>query len=289
MTQRIEHSMERLLITGASSGIGEAAALLLARTFNVTATVRTDEARSALLAKANEAGVTLDVALLEITSAAEVTALIQRVEDDGGIDVLVHNAGMGYVGTLEQLPDSLLREAMEVNFFGAAHTVKSVLPGMRRRGRGRVIAISSVGGAVGQPFNDAYCAAKFALEGLLESLAPVAATVGISISLIEPGPVATKFISNVKGLDHVFAGDPDDPFAVAKANYMARLGTPERMSGMQSSEDVAEVIAHVVRAKSPQLRYQTSEWSEQFVATKLSDTSGSATVAMTTSWVAADH
>jgi NAD(P)-dependent dehydrogenase (short-subunit alcohol dehydrogenase family) len=192
---------------------------------------------------------------------------------------------MGYVGTLEQLSDELLREAMEVNFFAAAHTIKCVLTGMRQRGCGHIIAVSSVGGAVGQPFNDAYCAAKFALEGLLESLAPVAQSVGVSISLVEPGPVATNFIANLQGLGEVFSGDPQDPYASAKANYLARLSTPERMSGMQTSSDIAAVLAEIVAAKSPFLRYQTSEWSAEFVATKVSDLSGAATLAMTSSWV----
>jgi NAD(P)-dependent dehydrogenase (short-subunit alcohol dehydrogenase family) len=277
--------MARLLLTGASSGIGEAAALLLAKSFEVTATVRTEEARSSLAQLATEAGVSLDICLVDVTDGPGVSALIGRLEEEGGIDVLVHNAGMGYVGTLEQLPEALLREAMEVNFFGAAHTIQSVLPGMRTRGSGRIIAVSSIGGAVGQPFNDAYCAAKFALEGLLESLAPVANTIGISISLIEPGPVATKFIANVQGLEAAFAAGPDDPYGSAKANYMARLGTPERMSGMQTSLEVAEVIAQVLADETPALRYQTSAWSQDFVATKLQDLSGAATVAMTSSWV----
>ncbi len=277
--------MARLLITGASSGIGEAAALTFASTFDVTATVRTDAARDALEQLAREAGVTLSVELVDVTDQGGVSALVQRLEDQGGIDVLVHNAGMGYVGTLEQLSEELLREAMEVNFFAAAHTIKSVLSGMRQRGCGHIIAVSSVGGAVGQPFNDAYCAAKFALEGLLESLAPVAQGVGVSISLVEPGPVATNFIANLQGLSEVFSSDPQDPYASAKANYLARLSTPERMSGMQTSSDIAAVLAEIVAAKSPVLRYQTSEWSTEFVATKMSDLSGAATLAMTSSWV----
>jgi len=277
--------MARLLLTGASSGIGEAAALLLAADFDVTATVRSEVARDALLAKAAEAEVTLAVELVDVTRRDAVTALIAKLDQEGGIDVLVHNAGTGYVGTLEQLSEDLLREAMEVNFFGAAHVIKSVLSAMRQRGAGRIVAVSSVGGAVGQPFNDAYCAAKFALEGLCESLAPVAATVGISLSLVEPGPVATNFMANLQGLGDVLSGDPDDPYASAKANYLARLSTPERLSGMQTSGDIAAVIAKILAVESPAFRYQTSTWSEAFVATKMSDLSGATTLAMTGSWV----
>ena len=277
--------MQRLLITGASSGIGEAAALQLATSFAVTATVRTTEARSALLDAAAQHGVSLDVVLLDITNGDGVQELVDDLERNGGIDVCVHNAGTGYVGTLEQLNEQLLREAMEVNFFGAASMIKAVLSVMRRAGSGRIIAISSVGGAVGQPFNDAYCAAKFALEGLLESLAPVAKTVGVSVSIIEPGPVATNFVANLKGLDAVLSGDPHDPYGSAKRNYLTRLSSPERTAGMQTSADVAAVICQVVVAEEPLLRYQTSSWSNEFVAAKLADLTGSMTMAMTFEWV----
>jgi len=278
--------MATILITGASSGIGEAAALLLAKDHAVTATVRTESARDALIAKAATAGVSVEVALLDVCDLDAVRGLVARLETAGGIDVLVHNAGTGFVGTLEQLDLGELRRALEVNFFGAAQTIQAVLPGMRTRGHGRILAVSSVGGAVGQPFNDAYCAAKFALEGLLESLAPVAATFGVAISIIEPGPVATKFIANVQGLDAVLDGGADDPYASAKANYMARLGAPERMVGMQTSEDVAQVIAEVISTPTPALRYQTSTWSTAFVATKLHDVTGDAVISMTSAWVA---
>jgi len=89
----------------------------------------------------------------------------------------------------------------------------------------------------------------------------------------------------VQGLAEAFAAGADDPYASAKSNYMARLGTPERMSGMQTSLEVAEVIARALADEAPALRYQTSTWSSDFVATKLSDLSGAATVAMTSSWV----
>ena len=278
--------MSRVLLTGASSGIGEAAALLLAKHHQVVATVRTPDARAILLQAASDAGVSLEVVLVDVTDRGGVEGVVADMEVTGGIDVLLHNAGTGYVGTLEQLEFSKLREAMEVNFFGAAQMVQAVLPHMRANGSGKVIVVSSVGGAVGQPFNDAYCAAKFAVEGLLESLHPVAASVGISISLVEPGPVATKFIANLQGLDEVLSGDPSDPYASAKANYMSRLGSPERMAGMQTSMDVAEVLVDIVNDPSPKLRYQTSSWSTEFVATKLSDLDGSAVAQMTGAWVA---
>src|SRR5262249_28996669 len=128
----------------------------------------------------------------------------------GAVDVLVANAGVGALGTLEELSLDELRDAMEVNYFGVVRTTKAVLPGMRARGAGRLVAVSSVGGAFGQPFTDAYCAAKHAVEGLYESLQPVAARFGVHVSIVEPGPVATEFhrkstrVARTSGVD----GDP---------------------------------------------------------------------------------
>lgn len=276
--------MARILLTGASSGIGEAAALELAAAHHVIATVRSDAAASMLHERAAILGLSLDVAQVDVTDFAAVTELVGRLEREGGIDVLIQNAGAGYVGTTEELSMEALRGCLELNFFAAAHAVQAVLPGMRQRHRGRIVVISSVGGAVGQPFNDAYCAAKFAIEGLLESLHPVAATVGVHVSVIEPGPVETAFVANVTGVEHLLSG-PDAPYASAKSGYLARMGAPERMAGMQTSADVAAVISQVVHADAPHFRYQTSPWSQEFVATKLADLDGRSTTGMTARWL----
>ena len=276
--------MARILITGASSGIGEAAALQLAASHEVIATVRSDAACQSLLDQARDAGVSLDVALLDVTDFAAVDGLVDSLVQHGGIDVLIQNAGAGHVGTTEELVFDDLRACMELNFFAAAHIVQAVLPSMRARHAGRIIVVTSIGGVVGQPFNDAYCAAKFAIEGLLESLHPVAAAVGVQVTVVEPGPVATKFIDNLTGLDSVFSGD-DGLYAVEKAAYLARLGSPERLAGMQTSEDVAQVLVGLVESDSPPFRAQTSSWSTEFVGVKLGDLDGSATTGMTSSWV----
>jgi NAD(P)-dependent dehydrogenase (short-subunit alcohol dehydrogenase family) len=278
--------MATILITGASSGIGEAAALLLAEHHAVTATVRSEAAKAALLEAARTAGVSLAVSLLDVCDRKAISALMAAFDETTGIDVLVHNAGAGFFGTLEQLELSELRRALEVNFFGAAQVIQAVLPGMRRRGGGKIIATSSVGAVIGRPFSDAYCASKFALEGLLESLAPVAATVGISVSVVEPGPVATKFLANVEGLEELLRHDPLDPYGRAKANYTDHLGIPDHIEGAQAPEEIAEVIAAVIAETTPAFRYQTSQSSTAFVATKLTDVSGTAVMEMTSAWVA---
>ena len=142
--------MARIVITGASSGIGEAGAIALAHAgHDVVATVRTTEAQSALLERASSSSVELEVVLLEVTDADAVETVLDEVAQAAPIDVLINNAGVGVVGTLEELSMDRLRHALEVNFFAVAHATKVVLPAMRLAGQGRIITVTSVGGVVG--------------------------------------------------------------------------------------------------------------------------------------------
>src|SRR5262249_49375463 len=118
--------------------------------------------------------------------------------DHGHIDVLVNNAGAGCLGSLEMVSSEDLKRTMDVNFFGVWRCIQAGMPHMRAAGSGRIITVSSVGGLIGQPFNDRYFEAKFAVEGLMESLAPVAKRMGVHLSLVEPGPVNTEFVSAVQ-------------------------------------------------------------------------------------------
>ena len=277
--------MARIVITGASSGIGEAGAIALALAgHDVVATVRTNEARTALLERASSNSVELEVVLLEVTDAAAVESTLDEIAQSAPIDVLINNAGVGVVGTLEELSMDQLRHALEVNFFAVAHATKVVLPAMRLAGQGRIITVTSVGGIVGQPFNEAYCAAKFAVEGLMESLAPMAATKGISVSVVEPGPVATSFIANVAGIEGMMDADAAAPYASQKAGYLSRAGN--QFANAQSADEVAALLVEIVAAEQPAFRYQTSAWSTEFVATKLADLDGSAVTSMTSTWIA---
>jgi short-subunit dehydrogenase len=277
--------MARIVITGASSGIGEAGALALAHAgHDVVATVRTNEARTALLERASSSSIELEVVLLEVTDAAAVESTLDEIAQTAPIDVLINNAGVGVVGTLEELSMEELRHALEVNFFAVAHATKVVLPAMRLAGQGQIITVTSVGGIVGQPFNEAYCAAKFAVEGLMESLAPMAATKGISVSVVEPGPVATSFIANVAGIEGMMETDADAPYASQKAGYLSRAGN--QFANAQSADEVAALLVEIVAADQPAFRYQTSAWSTEFVATKLADLDGSAVTSMTSTWIA---
>ena len=162
------------VVTGASSGIGLATTRALAAAdWSVIATARRPETAESLRQIADELrGVELRT--LDVTSDESVDSCIDSIlTDRGGIDLLVNNAGAGHRGTLEQLTMDELSQAMALNFFGVARVTKAVLPAMRAARTGRVITVTSLNGVVALPFSDAYNAAKFAVEGLMESLATV--------------------------------------------------------------------------------------------------------------------
>ena len=274
------------LVTGTSSGIGLSTTIAAARHgFTVVATLRDTGKDAALRAAAESAGVTLDVRRLDVVDGASITACIDGVvADHGAIDVLVNNAGRGFVGTIEQVSMDEIRDVMEVNFFGVVATTKAALPHLRASG-GRVLTVTSVGGVVGQPFNEAYSAAKFAVEGFMESLAPVAATVGVHVSVIEPGPVSTEFVNNVGvDIDRLFAegGDYTPAMRAYLTHVMAEFADP---GAVQTADQVAAVVLTAMVTDSASFRHQTSHWSKEFCSYKISDHDGSAVVGMTSDWV----
>ncbi|MFC8504198.1 SDR family NAD(P)-dependent oxidoreductase [Pedococcus sp. NPDC057267] len=272
------------LVTGTSSGMGLHTAVGLARAgLTVVATMR-DTAKDAELRRAAaEAGVELDVRALDVTDPHQADAAVAAVvADHGGIDVLVNNAGRGAVATLEQLTDEQLQDQLDVNYLGVARLTRLVLPGMRAAGRGRVVTVTSVGGAVGQPFADAYCGAKFAVEGLMQSLAPVAASFGVVVSVVEPGAVASEFTANVHRADA--GASDDDPYAGLLAAYLRR--TAGAFDNAQTSQQAAEVIVEAATTDQPRFRWQTSAQAEQFVGLSLADLDGARVVGTTSTWIA---
>ncbi|MGH7732258.1 MAG: SDR family oxidoreductase [Gemmatimonadales bacterium] len=259
------------VITGASGGIGLATTRELAAAgWNVIATARRPETAGSLRELAGQLpGV--ELRSLDVTSDESVGSCIGSVLADlGSIDLLVNNAGAGHRGTLEQLTVEELSQSMELNFFGVARVTRAVLPAMRAAGAGRVITVTSLNGVVALPFSDAYNAAKFAVEGLMESLAAVMREFGVYISVLEPGPVRTAFFANLGG--HAGNVSDDDPYAELINRFNARMAALG--SGGQSAESVAGVIREIAADPSPALRYQSSEQSRAIAAQKLVDTTG---------------
>ncbi|MFN7983952.1 MAG: SDR family oxidoreductase [Vicinamibacterales bacterium] len=268
------------LVTGTSSGIGLQAAVHLAQAgFTVVATMRNTSKSGALLEEARRAGVAIDVRALDVQDPSSIAACVNEVlAAHGHIDVLVNNAGSGFLGTLEDTSVAQLTDVMDVNFFGVWRVTAAVFPHMREARRGRIIAVSSVGGLIGQPFNDAYCAAKFAVEGMMESLAPVASRLGVHVSLIEPGPVNTEFVTTVLGKSAVSAAAAD-PYAAMRESYLR--GTEQAFAAVgQSGADVACVIVEAATAEQPHLRYATSDLARSIVARKYVDPTGDSVLAL---------
>jgi len=172
---------------------------------------------------------------------------------------------------------------MEVNFFGVVNVTKAAMPHLRASG-GRVVTVTSVGGVIGQPFNESYCAAKFAAEGFLESLQPVAASVGVGIHIVEPGAVASEFVANAK-IDPQQALANAGAYGPALAKYLER--TTASFSAAQSADAVADVIVQSLQGDDVPFRVRTSEGAAAFVGVKLADVDGTKVTRMTAAWVGA--
>ena len=181
-------------VTGAGRGMGvDIVKAALAAGHAVVATGRNTAAVARAVGSAND----LLVVKLDVTSSDDAKAAVAAaVKHFGRIDVLVNNAGNFYAGFFEEIPPEDFRAQVETNFFGTVNVTRAVLPVMRAQRHGLVVTISSTGGVVGQAFVSAYSAAKFAVEGWMESLAPEIAPFGIRTMLVEPGFFRTELLTN---------------------------------------------------------------------------------------------
>jgi len=179
-------------ITGCSTGFGrELAKLVLERGYRAVITARDPSKIQDLMAGHEDRALALK---LDVADKTEVSLAVKWAEAAfGSIDVLVNNAGYGYVGAVEESEEAEIRAMMETNFYGLARMIHAVLPGMRRRRRGNIVNISSIGGLVGLPGVGYYNATKFAVEGLSESLSKEVAPLGIKVLIVEPGPFRTDW------------------------------------------------------------------------------------------------
>jgi NAD(P)-dependent dehydrogenase (short-subunit alcohol dehydrogenase family) len=271
-----------VLITGCSSGIGLAAAVQFARRgATVAATMRNLDRAGPLRSALTAAGAAADLWALDVADDESVAAAVAAITAGHGVpDVVISNAGVGYDGTTEEMSIAEFRTAFETNTLGSVRLLHAVLPEWRRRGDGRFIAVSSVAGVVGQPFNDVYCMSKFALEGMLESLAPVVATHGIKVSVVEPGPVAGDFATRTPAPS---GRTGSSPYAAARERFQSVQD--EGYSVAQTNEQIAEVLWEVASSEAPLLRYQTSDPVARLIGKKLKDMTGERVLALTSAWV----
>lgn len=191
--------MKSVLITGTSKGIGFETALSFARGgYKVFATMRNLEAASNLQKQITDESLNVIIYEMDVDSDDSVKHCIQSIiEEHGIIDVLVNNAGIERHGSIEELPMSDFKAIMETNYFGVIRCIQAVLPQMRENKNGCIINVGSVAGKIANTPLSAYCASKFALEALIESLAGEVKPFNIRVSLIEPGIIDTKMAQDI--------------------------------------------------------------------------------------------
>jgi NAD(P)-dependent dehydrogenase (short-subunit alcohol dehydrogenase family) len=239
----------RVLVTGASAGIGRACAEdLHAAGWAVTGASRRGTAPGGW------AGLVMDV-----DDDDSVRAGVAGMLAAGGrIDALVASAGWGLAGAVEQCTLAEAKAQLETNFWGCVRVVQQVLPAMRAQGSGRIVLISSIGGVIGIPFQAFYSASKFALEGLGEALAYEVAPLGVQVTLVQPGNIKTDFTAS-RRMAQAADGDPVYGAAVVKA-----VGLMERDEANGApAADVATVVRRGLESRRPPRRASVGKAGER--------------------------
>jgi NAD(P)-dependent dehydrogenase (short-subunit alcohol dehydrogenase family) len=246
------------LVTGTSTGIGQATALHLARQgFDVHAGLRTAESGTELLKSASAESLRVTPIILDVNDDNSVRQGVRQVLDAaGGVDVLVNNAGIGGGGAIEDVPLDFAKRLFETNYFGAIRMIQAVLPGMRARRAGAIVNVSSVAGRVAVAAHGHYCAAKHALEAASLALAQEVRPFDIRVVLIEPGVVLTPIFS--KATRYTDAASPYYDHRRRQILHYQRV-TPTL------PQVVAEVIGHAIATDRPRLRYLVGADAEALV------------------------
>jgi short-subunit dehydrogenase len=238
------------LVTGASAGIGHATALHLLHAGYVVYGVarRIDKMEDIRTAGGH-------VLALDMKCEADMARVVSTIiEEQGRIDVLVNNAGVGLHGSIEETPLDLARNLFEVNLFGVARLVQLVLPHMRKQKSGTIVNVSSIGGEIALPLGAWYYASKHALEAFSDSLRQEVKRFGIDVVIVQPGIIRTDFESNTANELRTISGQgPYGPLAEA----MAKAGEKALGQDRKGSDPivVAESIRRAIEATRPKPRY----------------------------------
>ncbi|WP_294536139.1 SDR family oxidoreductase [uncultured Rhodoblastus sp.] len=262
-----------VLITGCSSGVGQAAARAFrAAGFETFATARNPDALLELQA------IGCRLLPLDVTDEPARRAAVEAVEAEfGAVGVLVNNAGYAQYGPLEEITLDDLRRQFETNVFGALRLAQLVLPAMRRVGRGRIVNVSSVAGRVSVLGGGPYHASKFALEALTDALRPEVEPFGVKVVNVLPGPIATRFESTL--LKSIAEPGADSPYAPFRKHLARRMHEFLRAGsfGVMSAEDVAKIVLKAGATPRPRTRYHVGfvarfgPWGRALVPDRLVD------------------
>ena len=265
---------KNVLITGASTGVGFESAILFAKNnYKVYATMRNLKKSVELRKRIEAENLDIHILVLDVTDIDSIQSAVNTIiETDGKIDVLVNNAGAGFAKTIEQSTEQEIRWVTEVNYHGVVFCTQAVLPIMRKQRSGQIITVTSVGGLVGQPFNELYCGAKFAVEGFMEALSTyISDAFNIKITCVEPGGIATEFMTSAIEKTAVEGNFATGEYLPIFERYMA--GNQKRASDSkeqvyQTGPEVADTILAMAQTENPPLRIRTSKWAEDFCELK---------------------
>lgn len=253
-TMNQENATKTALVTGAGGGLGRAIAERLAAAGNrVTATVRGAERARAASEAAATRGLNLSFVPLELSSAEDVRALAGRLAGEGGLDLLVHNAGYGEFGPVEEVPLEAAMRQFAVNVLGPLELTRLLLPGLRAR-RGQIVWVGSLAGRIALPFQAHYSATKAAIAALSDALRIELAPHGVRVTCVEPGDFSTGFtdarrVTRVEG----------SPYREALERCLAAVDEQER--GGPSPDWVGRLVEDLSRMPQPPARRPVGEWA----------------------------
>lgn len=254
------------LVTGASSGIGLATSVTLARAgHTVVASMRNPEQGGGELAKiVSEESLPVTIVKLDVDDDTSVRQAVSKtVSKHNRIDVLVNNAGIGGGGSVEETPAEVFRQVMETNYFGALRCIQAVIPAMRHRQQGCIVNVTSIAGRMANAPQAAYASSKLALEALSECLAQEMKAFNVKVAIVEPGVIATPIFGKAK------PAPKDSPYPHARrlrAMFAASLAKPV------SPYIVGEQIREIVEGDSWQLRYPVGPDALPFLQWRASKT-----------------
>lgn len=274
-------SPQIVLISGCSSGMGLATAVFLAKDaqkrFKVYATMRNLAKKGQLEEEGKEfLGDTLVIKQMDVCSDDSVEKAVKEVLDtEGRIDVLFNNAGVTLLTILDCVPMEMAKEVFDINFFGTLRLMQAVLPSMKARQSGHIINNSSVFGIIGTPFFEIYCASKFAVEGLTESLVPILTQFNIRCTLLEPGPVSSAIGDNnterTKGVDLKTVDQKTHDLWV---RMLGRVG-PTMEGNFLTSQEIAEVVQSIILSDGAQFRYTPNKaMFDEEITARFADATG---------------
>jgi len=256
-----ERGTQTVLITGATDGLGKAAALLLAeRGYRVFAAGRSAAKRAELDSLAKERKLPLQSLEMDVCDDGSVQGAIASVQQKAGaIDVLINNAGFVQIGAVEDLRLEDWRRQFETNFFGVIRVTRAVLPQMRERRRGRILMMSSVSGFVTPPTQGAYSASKHAIEALSNALRHELYPFGIHTILIQPGYIVTGIQRTAMELTQTYQEQfKSGPYAGIYASYLGSASSSRAQSNT-TPEDCARIMLKAIEVPLPKARYGVTQ------------------------------